>query len=223
MNIKEYADRDMLAIDVANALAGELEAALLHSDIVAFAVPGGTTPGPIFDNLCAADLDWDRVRVLPTDERCVPADSDRSNERLIRERLLTNRAAAAEFVPMFVPGKSPENILPEIEALIAPVLPLAVLVLGMGDDMHTASLFPGMAGLDAALDGDAPPLAVARPQSQPEARITLTAPVLNGALSKHLVIFGPKKRDALERAMSLPPEEAPIAAVLDGITVHWAE
>lgn len=223
MNIQEYADRDMLAIDVANALAGELEAALLHNDIVALAVPGGTTPGPIFDNLCAADLDWDRVRVLPTDERCVPADSDRSNERLIRERLLTNRAAAAEFVPLFIPGKSPEDILPEIEALIAPVLPLSVLVLGMGDDMHTASLFPGMAGLDAALDGDAPPLAVARPQSQPEPRITLTAPVLNGALSKHLVIFGPKKRDALERAMSLPPEEAPIAAVLDGITVHWAE
>ncbi|GAB4541617.1 MAG: 6-phosphogluconolactonase [Ruegeria sp.] len=223
MNIQEYADRDMLAIDVANALAGELEAALLHNDIVALAVPGGTTPGPIFDNLCAADLDWDRVRVLPTDERCVPAESDRSNERLIRERLLTNRAAAAEFVPLFIPGKSPEDILPEIEALIAPVLPLSVLVLGMGDDMHTASLFPGMAGLDAALDGDAPPLAVARPQSQPEPRITLTAPVLNGALSKHLVIFGPKKRDALERAMSLPPEEAPIAAVLDGITVHWAE
>lgn len=223
MNIQEYADRDMLAIDVANALAGELEAALLHNDIVALAVPGGTTPGPIFDNLCAADLDWDRVRVLPTDERCVPAESDRSNERLIRERLLTNRAAAAEFVPLFIPGKSPEDILPEIEALIAPVLPLSVLVLGMGDDMHTASLFPGMAGLDAALDGDAPPLAVARPQSQSEPRITLTAPVLNGALSKHLVIFGPKKRDALERAMSLPPEEAPIAAVLDGITVHWAE
>jgi len=223
MNIQEYADRDMLAIDVANALAGELEAALLHNDIVALAVPGGTTPGPIFDNLCAAHLDWDRVRVLPTDERCVPADSDRSNERLIRERLLTNRAAAAEFVPLFIPGKSPEDILPEIEALIAPVLPLSVLVLGMGDDMHTASLFPGMAGLDAALDGDAPPLAVARPQSQPEPRITLTAPVLNGALSKHLVIFGPKKRDALDRAMSLPPEEAPIAAVLDGITVHWAE
>ncbi|SHE42776.1 6-phosphogluconolactonase [Ruegeria intermedia] len=223
MNIQEYADRDMLAIDVANVLAGELETALLHNDTVALAVPGGTTPGPIFDNLCAADLDWDRVRVLPTDERCVPADSDRSNERLIRERLLTNRAAAAEFVPLFIPGKSPEDILPEIEALIVPVLPLSVLVLGMGDDMHTASLFPGMAGLDAALDGDAPPLTVARPQSQPEPRITLTAPVLNGALSKHLVIFGPKKRDALERAMSLPPEEAPIAAVLDGISVHWAE
>ncbi|WP_170470609.1 6-phosphogluconolactonase [Ruegeria conchae] len=223
MNIKEYADRDMLAIDVANALAGDLESALLHHDVVSLAVPGGTTPGPVFDGLCAADLEWDRVRVLPTDERCVPGDHERSNERLIRERLLTNRASVAQYLPLFVAGHEPEAVLPEIESLITPVLPLSVLVLGMGEDMHTASLFPGMQGLTAALDSHAPTLAVARTDVQPEARITLTAPVLEGALSKHLIIFGESKRDALDRAMSLPPEEAPIAAVLTGMTVHWAE
>ena len=223
MNIVEYADRDMLAIDVANVLAGQIKAALLHHDTVAFAVPGGTTPGPIFDGLCAADLDWDRVRVLPTDERCVPADSDRSNERLIRERLLTGRAATAHYIPLYLPGTAPEDALPEIEAVIAPVLPLSVLVLGMGEDMHTASLFPGMSGLAAALDIHAPPLVVARTEVQPEPRISLSGPVLDGALSKHLVIFGAAKRDALDRALSLPPEEAPIGAVLSGMTVHWAE
>ncbi|MES0861113.1 6-phosphogluconolactonase [Ruegeria sp. SCPT10] len=223
MNIQDYADRDMLAIDVANMLAGELEAALLHNETIALAVPGGTTPGPVFDVLCAADLEWDRVRVMPTDERCVPADSERSNERLIRQRLLTNRASAAQYIPLYVPGTAPETALPEIESLIAPVLPLSVLVLGMGEDMHTASLFPGMEGLEAALDSHAPTLAVARTQVQPEPRITLTGPVLDGALSKHLIIFGAAKRDALERAMALPPEEAPIAAVLSGMTVHWAE
>ncbi len=223
MKIQEYADQDMLAIDVANVLAGDLEAALLHHDTVSLAVPGGTTPGPIFDVLCAADLDWDRVRVLPTDERCVPGDHERSNEGLIRERLLTNRASVAQYIPLFVPGKAPEEVLPEIESLINPVLPLSVLVLGMGEDMHTASLFPGMDGLNAALDSHAPTLAVARTEVQPEPRITMTAPVLDGALSKHLVIYGAAKREALERAMSLPPEEAPIAAVLSGMTVHWAE
>ena len=223
MNIQEYADRDMLAIDVANVLAGELEAALLHHDAVSLAVPGGTTPGPVFDGLCAADLEWDRVHILPTDERCVPGDHDRSNERLIRERLLTNRASVAQYIPLYVPGKEPEDVLPEIESLINPVLPLSVLVLGMGEDMHTASLFPGMDGLKAALDSHAPTLAVARTDVQPEARITLSAQVLDGALSKHLIIFGSAKRDALERAMSLPPEDAPIAAVLGGMSVHWAE
>jgi len=223
MNIQEYADQDMLAIDVANVLAGDLESALLHHDTVSLAVPGGSTPGPIFDVLCAADLEWDRVRVLPTDERCVPGDHERSNERLIRERLLTSRASVAQFIPLYVQGKTPEEVLPEVESLINPVLPLSVLVLGMGEDMHTASLFPGMDGLDAALDSHAPTLAVARPDVQPEPRITLSAPVLDGALSKHLIIYGGAKRDALERAMSLPPEEAPIAAVLSGMTVHWAE
>jgi len=223
MNIQEYADRDMLAIDVANVLAGDLESALLHHDMVSLAVPGGATPGPVFDGLCAADLEWDRVRVLPTDERCVPGDHERSNERLIRERLLISRASVAQYIPLYVPGKKPEDVLPEIESLINPVLPLSVLVLGMGEDMHTASLFPGMDALDAALDSHAPTLAVARTDVQPEPRITLSAPVLDGALSKHLIIYGAAKRDALERAMSLPPEEAPIAAVLSGMTVHWAE
>ncbi|MCE8554721.1 6-phosphogluconolactonase [Ruegeria pomeroyi] len=223
MNIQDYPDREMLAIDLANHLAGELEATLLTHDRATLAVAGGTTPGPVFDVLCAADLDWHRVMVLPTDERCVPQDHPRANARLITEQLLVNRAASASYLPLYLPGAEPEDCLAEVETLLTPALPLSVLVLGMGEDMHTASLFPGMPGLEAALDGDAPVLAVSRPETQPEARITLTAPVLNGALSKHLIIYGAAKRKALERAMSLPPEEAPVAAVLDGITVHWAE
>lgn len=222
MNILEYADRDMLAIDVANVLAGNLETALLHHDTVSFAVPGGTTPGPVFDTLCAADLEWDRVHVLPTDERCVAQDHERSNARLINERLLVNRASVARFLPLYVPATDPESNLAEVESLLVPELPLSVLVLGMGEDMHTASLFPGMPELDAALRPDAPILSLSRPETQPEPRVTLTARVLNGALSKHLIIYGDKKREMLDRAMSLPPEEAPIAAVLDGLTVHWA-
>lgn len=223
MNIKEYADRDMLAIDVANDMAGEIETALLHHDTVSFAVPGGTTPGPIFDVLCAADLEWDRVRVLPTDERCVPEGHDRSNARLIKARLLVNRASSATYLPLYVEADDPVDVLPELEAMITPEIPISVLMLGMGEDMHTASLFPGMRGLEAALDVHARPLAIASPDSQPETRITLTAPVLNGSLSKHLVIYGAQKRAVLERAVTLPPEQAPIAAVLDGMTVHWAE
>ena len=222
MRLVEYADRDMLAIDVANVLAGALETALLHHETVSFAVPGGTTPGTVFDALCAANLEWDRVHVLPTDERCVDEDDARSNARLIKERLLTNRASSSVFLPLFA-GGTPEQNLAETETMLAPHLPLSVLLLGMGGDMHTASLFPGMEGLEAALASDAPVLTVARPETQPEARVSLTAPVLNGALSKHLVIFGADKREALDRAMSMPPEEAPISAVLNNTNVYWAE
>ncbi len=223
MNIVDYPDREMLAIDLANHLAGELESHLLRHDTASFAAPGGTTPGAIFDDLCAADLDWSRVHVFPTDERWVPADHPRSNARLICERLITNRAAAARFLPLSAPGHAPEEVLAEIEAMLVPELPISVLLMGMGTDMHVASLFPGAAGLEAALDPEAPVLAALRPETVPEPRITLTARVLDGALSKHLVIYGGEKRAALERAMGLPPEEAPVQAVLKQTTVHWAE
>jgi 6-phosphogluconolactonase len=223
MNLIEYADRDMLAIDLANVLAGELKQALLHHDTVSLAVPGGTTPGPVFDVLCAADLDWERVHVLPTDERWVDPGHDRSNARLIVQRLLTHRAAAARFLPLYAPAPRPEDVLPEIEAMLAPELPLSVLLLGMGADGHVASLFPDAPGLEAALTPDAPTLVVLRPAGQPEARISLTARVLDGALAKHLVILGADKRSALERALFLDPEEAPVVAILDQTTVHWAE
>lgn len=223
MNLLEYPDRDMLAIDLANKLAGELEGHLFHNDTASLAVAGGTTPAPIFDDLCAADLPWDRVHVMPTDERWVPNTDPRSNERMIRDRLLVNRAAAARYLPLHTPAEQPEEVLAELEAVIAPELPLSVLLLGMGEDMHTASLFPGAPGLEQALDPHAPVLSVLRPQTQPETRISLSARVLDGAISKHLVIYGAAKREALERALSLPPEDAPIQAVLTDTVVHWAE
>ena len=223
MNLLEYPDRDMLAIDLANKLAGELEGHLFHNDTASLAVAGGTTPAPIFDDLCAADLPWDRVHVLPTDERWVPNTDPRSNERMIRDRLLVNRAAAARYLPLHTPAEQPEEVLAELEAVIAPELPISVLLLGMGEDMHTASLFPGASGLAQALDPNASILSVLRPQTQPETRVSLSARVLDGAISKHLVIYGAAKREALERALSLPPEDAPIQAVLTDTVVHWAE
>ncbi|HBS49151.1 MAG TPA: 6-phosphogluconolactonase [Rhodobacteraceae bacterium] len=223
MKFLEYADEDMLAIDLANVLAGALKQALLHHDTVSFAVPGGSTPGPVFDQLCAATLDWDRVHVFPTDERWVPESDPRSNAALIRERLLVARAASARFLPLYAPVDDPEGALAEIEAMLRPEMPISVLLLGMGADMHTASLFPGAPGLEGALAADAPILSVQRPETMPETRVSLNAPALDGALRKHLVITGAEKRAALERAMSLPPEEAPINAVLSDMTVFWSE
>ena len=88
--------------------------------------------------------------------------------------------------------------------------------------MHTASLFPGAPGLEDALASDAPTLCPVYPAGQDIARVTLSAPVLDGAMDKHLVIFGDEKRSALEKAVTLSPREAPIASVLDDLTIHWA-
>lgn len=221
MDFIDYPDSEMMMIDLASRIADEIEVCLNQQDSVSLAVPGGTTPGPIFDDLCAVDLDWSRVSVMLTDERWVPENSERSNTRLIKERLLTEHAAAATFVPLYVPASEPEEVLPEIETLLAPQMPISVAVLGMGADMHTASIFPGADRLDEALHGDALALPMRAPGA-PEPRITLTAKALRSALTCHIVIIGDEKRDALERARHLRPEEAPIAAFLQGAYVHWA-
>lgn len=223
MEFIEYPDREMMMIDLANRIAGELNTCLLQHDWASLAVPGGTTPGPIFDDLSSADLDWSRVHVLLTDERWVPEDHERSNTRLLRERLLVDRAAEATYVPLYKPAETPEEVIDELAEAIRPEMPISILLLGMGADMHTASLFPGADRLAEALDRHAPPLMAMRAPGAPEPRITLTAPVLQGAMTTHILITGTEKRAALEAARRKKPIDAPVAAVLGNAIVHWAE
>lgn len=222
MNIIDYPDAEMLAIGLADTLASALRTALANEERVLFVVPGGTTPGPVFDVLCDTGLDWDRVDLLLSDERWRPEVHVRSNTRLLRERLLTGCAAAARYLPLYAKAEAPEAVLAELEANISPALPIDVCLLGMGEDMHTASLFPGADNLEAALDRRAPILVPMRVKGEDEPRVTLSARVLNGAVTKHLVITGDKKRRAVERARHMRAVDAPVAAVLDDMTVHWA-
>lgn len=223
LNFIEYPDRDMMMIDLASKIAGEIGSTLRGNDHASLCVPGGTTPGPMFDALCAAEVDWSRVHVFLTDERWVPETSERSNTRLVRERLMTNRAAAATLVPLHLEGMGVEEAIPKLAEAIAPRLPISVLLLGMGTDGHTASLFPGAERLDEAMASGAPPLMAIQAPGAPEPRVTLTLPVLQGAMSTHILIVGPEKREALERVRHLKPAEAPVAAILPEATVHWAE
>ena len=222
MQIQEYPDREMLALTLADQLASALKNCLLIHPSASFVVPGGTTPGPIFDSLCAAALDWDRVHVMLSDERWVPADHDRSNAKLLKEHLFVERAAAAKFVPFHMEEETPDSAAPILSETLAAEMPISLLLLGMGADMHTASLFPGSVGLDAMM-ADTAPLVVPGSVSGQEPRISFSGPALAGAMAKHLVIYGDEKRRALEEAASMSPTEAPIKAVMDGLTVHWAE
>lgn len=223
MNLVEYPDREMMMMGLADKLASALKTYLTAGESVSFAVPGGSTPAPMFDVLSGADLDWGRVHVLLTDERWLPEDHPRSNTGLLRRHLLQGRAAAARLLPLRADTDTPEEALDELSDAIAPHLPVSVMLLGMGTDMHTASLFPGADNLEAALASDAPPLMAMRAPGAPEPRITLTAPVLRGAMDVHVLIAGPDKRAALEKARTMTPVEAPIALVLGQATIHWAE
>ncbi|MCU4653615.1 6-phosphogluconolactonase [Roseibacterium sp. SDUM158016] len=223
MNLVEYPDRDLLMLDLADILTSELAAALRVNESASLSVPGGTTPGPVFDVLSEQKLDWDRVAVVLNDERWVDEDSPRSNTRLLKERLLVSEASAAKLIPLHARFATPEEALDALSEGLLPHLPLSVLLLGMGEDMHTASLFPGADNLAAALDDHAPPLMAMRAEGAGEPRVTLTAPILKGAMSIHVLITGAAKREAIERAAHLDPAEAPIRTVLGQATIHWAE
>jgi len=222
MRLETYPSREALMVGLAKVMAAELKAALREGPAT-LSVPGGTTPGPVFDALAEIDIDWSRVAVVLNDERWVPEDSPRSNTRLLRERLLIKRAAAARLLPIYAGTAAPEAALSSLAAGIAPHLPITVLLLGMGNDMHTASLFPGADLLAQAMSDAAPVVMALRAAAAGEPRITLTAPVLRAAAHIHILITGAEKRATLQRALQLPVVEAPIAAFLDRATVHWAE
>jgi len=222
-----YNSRAKLFRGLARRVAEQLVETLEQKGHAVLAVPGGTTPAPFFEILRKKQMDWASVVVLLTDERFLPETSERSNTRLLREHLLQDNAKAARLVPLYKPADAPEAVLDALRQGIAAVLPLDVCVLGMGTDMHTASLFPGADQLRAALAEDAPVLLPMRAKGAPEPRLTLTAPVLRGAEHLHILIAGKEKQTALANALHEGPvEDAPVRVVLNrpkGVIVHYAD
>ncbi|AGT07949.1 6-phosphogluconolactonase [Paracoccus aminophilus] len=221
LNIVEYPDRELLYLSLANSMAGQLAQYLRVNERASLCVPGGTSPAPVFNTLSGTDLDWERVTVFLNDERWVDGEHNRSNSRLLRRHLLRDRAEAAEYIDLYTGDADAAAAAPLLAPRIEGQLPITVLLLGMGNDMHTASLFPGLSDTVMAFAPDAP--AVMPVGGLEEPRITLSARALKSAIHTHLLITGPEKREALERAEKLDPLEAPIRAFLGEATVHWAE
>ena len=219
--IVTYPDAELMALSLADRIAAELRVNLDAQRPTSLCVPGGSTPALMFRALSGLPLDWEKVTVFLNDERWVDGDNPRSNSAMLRKTLLVGPAAAAAYLDLYTGDPTPEGAAPALSEQIKPHLPITVLLLGMGSDMHTASLFPAASETVMALAGDAPPV-MAINSVKDEPRITLTASALRGALNTHLLITGADKREALERAQKLDPTEAPIREFLGDITVHWA-
>ena len=224
----EYNDAATQATALAALVAGQLAEAIKTKGHATLAVPGGTTPALFLRILSAAAIDWSKVRVLLTDERAVPETSARSNTNLLRATLLQNAAAAAHLVPLYSDPAMSEGTAETLQSGIRRALPIDVCVLGMGADMHTASLFPGADRLNEALDPDCDdvliPMQIA---GTPEPRVTLTARVLRAAPYLHLLLVGAEKLAALKLAeRSGPAALAPVRVILTApgqLTVHYTE
>ncbi|TXI83572.1 MAG: 6-phosphogluconolactonase [Cupriavidus sp.] len=201
---------EALAISVSHAL----ELVIRAKGWAVLAVSGGKSPVPMFERLRYRPIRWNAVTVTLVDERAVPPDHDDSNGALVRSHLMREAAALAAFVPLVQDADEamrPERALARLnQAFQQP----DVVVLGMGEDGHTASLFPDAPELQAALSEPAPAYTVTHPGSAPHARITLNLAALLAAERTFLSIAGPAKLAVLERALAGPTPALPVSLVL---------
>ncbi|WP_279481968.1 6-phosphogluconolactonase [Aureimonas sp. SK2] len=232
MTIREhhYETRPALAEALATGVAAVLCGGIATRGQAVLAVSGGSTPKLFFQTLAKTDLDWSRVTVCLVDERWVPETSERSNTRLIRENLLTGRAADARLEPLFEDGPSAREAEDEVSRRLSALpRPFDAVILGMGNDGHTASFFPGADRLAEAIDPHAGHRVVAiEAPGAGEPRITLALPFLLEARFLALHIEGQEKRDTLAEALGDGPvEEMPVRSVLraarpEPLQVFWA-
>lgn len=197
-------DAEEVAGRLAVAVAERLTAALTLRDRASLAVSGGSTPKAFFRALSQQPLAWERVDITLVDERWVESNDPDSNEGLVRQHLLAGAAARARFIGLKQPGDFGGSGQRACEqALQAMTWPLDVLVLGMGNDGHTASFFSDAPELAAALDPANPKLSLAlTPPSQSQKRVSLTFGVLHNARYTALHLKGDDKLTTLERAFA---------------------
>lgn len=209
------------AASAAAALAGQVIAALQQGLAVrgagSLALAGGRTPLPLFHALRDAPLDWSRVGITLTDERWVDERDAASNTALLRSTLAGGRAAAAQLVRLHDGSTDAAGAAAAAwQRLQALPRPFDAVVLGMGEDGHFASLFPGNAGLPAALDPQSAPACVAMQAPAPPAeRLSLNLAALAQTRRLFLLISGARKHELLLRAARREAgEQWPVSALL---------
>lgn len=212
---------------LADFIESELENAVALRGHASLVVSGGSTPKPLLIALSQRPLPWSQITVTLADERWVDVSSKDSNEAMIREVLLRNAAAEANFIPLKNSASTAAEGLEMCEQAIANIpLPFDVVILGMGEDGHTASLFPGVSG--SALNEKRPELCAAiKPPVAAHERLSLTASAICNSREIILHIVGEKKwRVYVDARKSGSIDALPIRTVLHQedtpVDVYWA-
>jgi len=204
-----------------------LEQAIKQDGRASLIVSGGRTPVALFQALSMQVLDWSKVDISLADERWVEVDDPASNEKMLREQLLQNNAAVANFVGLKNPATDANDGVQHCNSKLSQIkTPFDVLILGMGEDGHTASLFPCSDQIEAGLDMQSGQNYIAvSPTTAPNQRMSLTLPALVNSRNVFLHLTGESKKQVLQQALSGDDFKAmPIRAVLNHADVElvWA-
>jgi 6-phosphogluconolactonase len=202
--IETFPSTAALADAAASAIEAQLAEGLAARGHASLVATGGRSPGPVYDRLSHAALDWAHVAVTLSDERHADIASPQSNTRLLRERLFVDAAAEAQFLPL----------TDYAEPALRKLMPFDAVMLGMGEDGHVASLIPGSPVTLHAMDPDGQALTAESPQgfgSPPLARITLTVAALLQSRAIFLLIAGEAKRQVIAAAQA--GADLPIRAI----------
>jgi 6-phosphogluconolactonase len=229
VELKRFGGAHLLESEVASDIAAQLADAITARGQASLLVSGGHSPAGLFERLRRQALDWSRVSIALVDERWVEPTDPGSNERMVREALLRDGAAAARFFGLKNPAPSPElGAAAAWDASARIPRPVDVTLLGMGDDGHTASLFPSSPNLKRALDPESPAGYIAMwSPSVPHARLSLNLSALLDSRRVLLFLLGEAKLRTYDAACGPGPvEEMPVRGVLRQervpVEVVWA-
>jgi 6-phosphogluconolactonase len=227
----DYTDTAALTAAVAGHLHAACADALRARGHASLALAGGRTPFPIYRALAAERMPWSNIVAMPGDDRCVAHAHAASNVAALRDAFAA--ADGLRIEALTVADGDPQASLQHARSMLAQHRDaFDAVVLGMGEDAHTASLFPGAEALPSAMAMDAredaflvvpDPL----PPEAPFPRITLGLARLLRAGSLHLIVTGARKRDVLRAAQAThDPLRMPISALLHApdavVHVHWS-
>ena len=230
-----YSSREELFQKAANQCAVQITRGIEKQGRASIAVPGGSTPAPVFELLSKMSLDWHNVLVAPTDERWVDVSEQTSNQKLLQQTLLVNQAANAKLMAMKNSAETAEQGQAESERCVSELdRPFDLVMIGMGNDGHFASLFPGSNPFEQAMDLNNPDSCIAIDATGcPVAgdnteRMSLTLSAILDAKLVMILITGKEKLEVLRSAeKENNPSEKPIAALLNQnqtpVEVYWAE